>query len=123
MPVTKLTEKDVLDLVRKEMERKLQTFCDKNTEQEEVDEDDEDYDEEPEEEEEPGGRKENTKEKSDVLDADLLTKGIRIVHKDSKLEYPIVKIEDDKSQFHLRNAEGFPFVISREELEAEYALD
>jgi hypothetical protein len=123
MPVTKLSEKDVLDLVRKEMERKLKSFCDKNIDQEEVDEDweEEDSDEAP-----PADdtdREENTKKKPKVLDADKISVGIRVVHIDSKLEYPIIKIESDKSQFQLKNAEGFPFVVSREELEAEYELD
>ena len=121
MPVTKLSKEDVLNLVRKEMERKLKSFCDKNMEKgEEVAEDD-DYEDEDEPPEEPESKP--PQKKSDVLDADKLTKGIRVVHKDSKLEYPIVKVEPDKSQFHLRNAEGFPFVVSREELETEYALD
>lgn len=123
MPVTQLSQQDVLDLVKKEMERKLNRFCNKHQddlEPTEKDEDDE-YEEDGDEDDRPEDK--DKKNKPEMLDADLLTKGLRVVHKDSNLEYPIVSIEPDKTVFHLKNAEGFNFVVSREELESEYALD
>lgn len=116
MPEPVMTDKDVIDLVRKEFQRKLDKFCDDqgialDDDVEESPEDSEDDDEE---------------EKSDKprdLNIEKLSSGLRIRHIDSGLEYPIVSINKATGEVELKTGEGNYFTVPFQELEQEYELD
>ncbi len=115
MAVTKLTDQDVVDLMRKEFERKLSKYCKENgiesSDPKEVDKDDD--------------KKADDKddEKSDQISAMSIAPGLRVKHKDSQLVYTVVGVNLALGTITLRNPEKQSFPVPGEELEAEYVLD
>lgn len=113
MPVTNLKDKDVVDLIRKEFERKLSKFCqDSGIESEDPKEDDKDDKKDDEEE-----------KKSDVISAATMTAGLRVKHEDSLLVYTVIAVNLALGSITLKNSVGQTFNVDVDELENEYVLD
>lgn len=113
---TELTEKDVLDMVRKQWERKVERLkADYGKYMgDEGDEDD--------------GKKSKLDKKADKnkikIDTSikgLLSRGVRLSHKDSGLEYTVVSASP--RDVILRTPEGRAFSVSAEEINKDYQLD
>lgn len=114
---TELTEKDVLDMVRKQWERKMARL-EKDYGMYMGNDDDED-----------DGKKSdmNKKEadknkiKIDTSIKGLLTRDVRLRHKDSSLEYTVVSASP--RDVILRTPEGRAFTVSADEINKDYSLD
>ncbi len=115
MPVTNLTDKDVVELMRKEFERKLSKYCQENgIETEDPKELDKDDDKKADDKDE---------KKSDQISAMSIAPGLRVKHKDSQLVYTVVAVNLALGTITLRNPEKRSFPVAGDELEAEYVLD
>lgn len=113
---TELTEKDVLDMVRKQWERKVDRLKTDYGKYMGSDDDPED------------GKKQKLDKKAnknkikiDTSIKGLLTRGIRVQHKDSGLEYTVVSASP--RDVILRTPEGRAFPVSAEEINKDYKLD
>lgn len=115
MPVTNLTDKDVVELMRKEFERKLSKYCEENgietQDPKELDKDDDDDKDDKEE------------KKSDKISAMSIAPGLRVKHEDSQLVYTVVGVNLALGTITLRNPEKQTFDVAGDELETEYVLD
>jgi len=125
-----LSEKDILDMVKKSHEGKLQKLRDrfripkeepeedKDSEEEdkvvdpEKDDDDDDDDDEP---------KKPEHLKIDTTMDGLLSRGLRLRHKNSDLEYTVISVSPHDAI--LLTPEGRPFTVSAEEINKDYELD
>ncbi len=126
MPVTQLSDEDVIALVRKEFERKLKDFCSahgyddpgnpEEKPEEEAEEDDNDGDN-------SGDRVGDKPQKPENIEAEDLAPGIRVKHKDSQLVYTVISLNLGSGQVELETPEGTRFAVPAEELEKEYGLD
>ena len=121
-----MTDKDVIDLVRKEFERKVANYCKKNGIDipEENDEEDVVVDPDDEGDDEPGKRNPPTGKKPENLDVSTLMKsiGLRIAHKDSGLEYYVREVYPGQQLIDLESPEGTRFQVDFAEVESEYKL-
>lgn len=115
MPATELTDQDVISLMRKEYDKKLKNYCEKNGI---------DYAERQE--ETPDAAKvdkdANQPSKPDELEVERISPGIRLRHKDSALEYSVLSINVASGQVTLETPEGRHFQIATDELEQDYEL-
>jgi hypothetical protein len=110
-----MTDKDVIDLVRKEFERKIDNYCKKNGIEKEKNEDDT---EDMQKTSAPNGKK------SETLEIKSLIKsiGLRILHKDSGLEYYIRGVNTATGIVNLETPEGNLFQVDFDEIEKDYKL-
>ncbi len=116
MPVTQLKDEDVVNLLRKEYERKLKGVCDKHGIS---------YlkDNEPEEKEEKSdSREKNEPSSPEELETDKIEPGLRIKHKDSGLEYYVVSINTVTGKISLENGSNQVFALDANEVESDYEL-
>lgn len=115
-----LSDKDVIDLVRKEFERQLRSYCsnvgiDMNSEPDQKEENDDENGEDKQ-------TKPEVNKKPKKLDIETINAGLRIQHKDSGLEYYIQYVDNDGEIITLESSDGNQFQISWEELEKDYEL-
>jgi hypothetical protein len=113
----KLTEKDVLDMVRREHERKLERLKSDYSSYIKGDDDTK---------KKKTKSTKNQKVNKNKIDINtsvhgLLSRGLRVNHKDSGLEYAIVSVSP--RDVILRTPEGRQFTVSAEEINKEYKLD
>ncbi len=143
MPVTQLSDEDVIALVRKEFERKLADFCaehgyeDPGAEEPKTEEDDsEEGDQEKD--DTSGDRIKEKPKKPEKIKAQDLATGTRVKHLDSKLTYTVTAIDlggtitlriDDApasgTEWWKPDGEdgSNQMTIQWEEFESEYGLD
>lgn len=123
-----LTDKDVIALVRKEFERKIADFCQTHgiEPDEMMDNDDEEMDDEEEEiEDNPMGKRNPPKgKKPENIDINAIGQsiGLRVVHRDSGLEYYVRNISPARQMVDLETPEGTLFQVDFTELEQDYKL-
>lgn len=114
MAITNLTEKDVASLMQMDIKRredKLIQYCkDNNIELDSPKDSDGEKD------------SEESEKKPERINVDTLTRGIRIKHNDSGLEYTVARIEPSTGEVILRTPTD-TFDVTFDELEAEYAID
>lgn len=119
-----LTDKDVIDLVRKDFERRVSDYCSKKgIDQEPDQETDEDGDEagdapDSNERKPPSGKK--TSKLS--IQAVQQSVGLRTKHVDSGLEYYIRGVNPGAFTVDLETSEGQLFQVDFQEFEEEYQL-
>jgi hypothetical protein len=117
-----ITDRDVVTLVRKEFERKLKDFCEKQgIELEEPQEEDGGEEEEP----DPESREPTKKKKPENLTLDIiqtLGSGIRLAHKDSGLDYYVAVNDVENQIMDISSPENYLFKVSYQELMDEYKL-
>ena len=112
MAITNLKEKDVASLMKMDLKRrqeKLDQYCKDNGIKLDSSEDGD------------KGSEESDK-KPERINVDTLTRGIRIQHSDSGLEYTVARIEPSTGEVILRTSTD-TFDVSFDELEAEYVID
>lgn len=132
----KLSDKDVIALVRKEFERKLKQFC--VTHGFDAGEDEEPGDKEKKEDKaedntdanDSGGNDDrgdrvhaDKAKKPKNIEADDLAPGIRVKHRDSQLVYTVIGLHLGSGQVELETPEGNTFSLPADEIESEYTLD
>lgn len=122
-----ITDKDVIDLVRKEFERKISNYCEKNGIEMPEDQEEEDVVIDPDgddEDDRPGKRGPPTGEKPENISIPAIMKsiGLRITHKDSGLEYYIREVYPAQRLIDLETPEGTRFQVDFDEVEEEYKL-
>jgi len=123
MPEPVMTDKDVVALVRKEFERKVANYCkERGIEQEKTA--DEAGSDDFKEKEAPGERSPPSGKKPEDLDINALKKsiGLRVIHKDSGLEYYIRGVNTGTSIVDLEAPEGNLFQVDFGEIENDYRL-
>ncbi len=108
-----MSDEDLIKFLRKEFDRKLSKYCKEkgivmNDDEEEKDSSSDDKDK---------------KEKSRVLNRDVISAGLRITHIDSGLAYTIKHVDQGRDIVILQNASGDWFEIPIMEIETEYELD
>lgn len=114
MSITNLTEKDVVSLMQMDLKRreeKLVQYCKDNG----IDLDS------PKDSDTEKGSKDEEK-KPERINVDTLTRGIRIKHNDSGLEYTVARIEPSTGEVILRTPTD-TFDVTFDELESEYVID
>lgn len=128
MADVKLSDEDVIALVRKEFERKLKDFCADNgytdpghksdKPDETKDEDSKDGDEES-----NDDRNKEKSKKPKHLEAQDLAPGIRVRHRDSQLVYTVDNLHLGTGRVDLETPEGSLFSVPAIQIEKEYELD
>lgn len=120
-----MTDKDVVALVRKEFERKVSDFCKVHG----IEIDDKEKDEEdtvvPPDDDGPLGKRNPPQgKKPETLDISAIAKsvGLRVVHRDSGLEYYIREVYPVQKLIDLETPEGTRFQVDFEEIENDYKL-
>lgn len=121
-----MTDKDVVNLVRKEFERKVADYCkshgievsEPSREEEPADEEDSQDDNHL------GKRKPPSGKKPESLDIDYLFKsiGLRVSHKDSGLEYYLRGVRPEIGLIDLESPEGTVFQVDFNEFHQDYKL-
>jgi len=124
MPEPVMKDKDVIALVRKELERKIADYCKKHgiDPEEGTDEDIENGEEED---TNPmGKRTPPTGEKPENLNVDAFRKsiGLRVTHKDSGLEYYVRGVNTGTGIIDLETPEKTLFQVDFGEIENDYKL-
>lgn len=111
-----LSTQDVIKLIRKEFERKLSNFCEKNNIQD--DERKQDSDNKKRE------KKQRKIKKKMDLNIDFLQNsiGLRVVHNDSGIQYTIRSVNDKYSNITLETPDKRIFNVGYREFEEEYKL-
>ena len=114
MAITNLKEKDVASLMKTDLKRrqdKLDKYCkDNGIELDSPKGSDGD------------GDSEESDKKPERINVDTLTRGIRVKHIDSGLEYTVARIDPSTGEVILRTPTD-TFDVLFDELEAEYAID
>jgi len=112
MAITNLKEKDVASLMKMDLKRrqeKLDKYCKDNGIELDSSED--------------GDKSSRESDKKpERINVDTLTRGIRVQHIDSGLEYTVARIEPSTGEIILRTPTD-TFGVGFAELEAEYAID
>lgn len=110
MPQTELSDQDVVNLMRKDFDRRLADMCAQ-------------YGLEMPMKDEAGLEDDEPKaEKPSELDAESLSSGIRVRHKDSKLEYTVNVVNLITGHISLETPEKKVFPLEFEIFEKEYEL-
>jgi hypothetical protein len=125
MPEPVMTDKDVVALVRKEFERKVANYCkERGIEQDKAADEAGSPDDSKEKDSEMGKRSPPSGEKPEILDINALRKsiGLRVIHKDSGLEYYIRGVNTGTSIVDLEAPEGNLFQVDFGEIENDYKL-
>ena len=124
-----MTDQDVIALVRKEFERKIADYCKKHGIEAPKSKDDDkdvvvDADDGDEDDDQMGARKPPTGKKPENLKIQNIANsiGLRIVHRDSGLEYYVREIYPSQQLVDLESPEGTRFQVSFEEIEKDYKL-
>lgn len=112
MPQRILTDRDVVALMRKEFDRKLQGYCDANGIAYEAGDD-----------EKKSKKKKKEKKPKDIIDPFTLESGLRVKHKDSQLVYTVTAMNLNNMEVTLQTGSGSMFKIPFSQLEQEYELD
>lgn len=110
MPQTELSDQDVVNLMKKDFERRLADMCAQyGLEMPIKDEETQDDEAKP--------------SKPEEIDAESLSPGVRVRHVDSQLEYTVNVVNLITGFVYLENPEGKVFSLPFEEFEKEYVLD
>jgi len=116
MPITNLTEKDVVALMQKDLDRrkeKLDQYCKAHGISLEDDSGGDDSSKK---------KPEEKNKKPEKISVDTLARGIRVKHRDSGLEYTVQRVDHSTGEVVLRNPTDV-FDVSFQEMEAEYVID